>query len=123
MGNQVPLDEAHALVRRLFEIIDGRDFGALGEVFAPDAVYERPGYEPLAGLERLTTFYRDERIIISGAHQVEDVASGEGVVISRGVFTGKSRDGADLNERFADVYRVEGGKIRHRTTYFFRAAI
>lgn len=121
--NEVPLSEARALVQRLFEIIDGRDFGALGEVFAPDAVYERPGYAALEGLERLTTFYRDERIILSGQHQVEDIASGEGVVISRGVFKGKSRDGTDLNERFADVYRVSGGKIIHRTTYFFRAAI
>ncbi|ADY26088.1 hypothetical protein Deipr_0932 [Deinococcus proteolyticus MRP] len=121
--NEIPLAEARALVARLFEVIDSRDFGALGEVFALDAVYERPGYSPLEGLERLTTFYRDERIIASGAHQVEDVASGEGVVISRGVFTGKSRKGDDLNERFADVYRVEGGKIQRRTTYFFRAAI
>lgn len=123
MNTAISLTTAQELVKKLFSTIDQRRFDELGDIFATDAIYERPGYDPLEGLERITHFYREERIIISGEHHVEDVAAGEGVVISRGVFKGKGKDGADLNERFADVYRVEGGKIIHRTTYFFRAAI
>ena len=118
------LSEARELVARLFGVIDGARFDDLATVFAAEAVYERPGYEPLQGLPRIEHFYRHERVIGSGQHRVEDVTcSDQGSVISYGVFVGQSRDGAPLEERFADVYRVQGEKIVRRTTYFFRPAI
>ena len=118
------LPDARALVSRLFGVIDGAQFDDLGDVFAEEAVYERPGYEPLQGLPRIERFYRHERVIGSGQHQVEDVTCSDlGSVVSYGVFRGESRDGAPLEERFADVYRVQSGKILRRTTYFFRPAI
>lgn len=116
--------EAHDLIRRLFGVIDGVQFDDLGSVFAEDAVYERPGYAPLQGLARIEQFYRQERIIGAGSHHVEAVTcSSAGDAVAVGVFRGESRDGRPLEERFADVYRVQGGKIVWRTTFFFRPAI
>ena len=116
--------EARELVARLFGVIDGARFDDLGTVFADAAVYERPGYEPLQGLPRIEHFYRHERVIGAGRHEVEDVTCSEaGHVACFGTFRGQSREGAPLEERFADVYRVEAGKIVRRTTYFFRPAI
>ena len=116
--------QARELVGRLFEVIDGGRFDDLGTVFDAQAVYERPGYEPLQGLPRIEQFYRHERVIGSGRHTVEDVTCSEtGSAVSFGVFRGTSRAGEALEERFADVYRVQGGKIVQRTTYFFRPAI
>ncbi|MFC6617422.1 hypothetical protein [Deinococcus radiophilus] len=40
-------------------------------------------------------------------------------MVAVGIFRGESRDGRPLEERFADVYRVENGKIIRRTTFFF----
>ena len=118
------ITDARDLITRLFTIIDSADYDRLGDVFAAEAVYERPGYEPLQGLPRIEQFYRHERVIGSGQHTVEDVTCSEtGSAVSFGVFRGTSRAGEALEERFADVYRVQGGKIVQRTTYFFRPAI
>lgn len=115
--------QAKNLVNQLFTIIDGSNFDELKQVFTPDCVYERPGYEPLAGLPRLETFYRDERIIAYGKHHVTAVTCGDSHVICYGEFIGESRDGKHLQERFADVYELQNDKIHKRTTYFFRPAI
>ncbi|MFC6617423.1 nuclear transport factor 2 family protein [Deinococcus radiophilus] len=65
--------EARELIERLFGVIDGARFDELGQVFAQEAVYERPGYAPLRGLERIGEFYRHERIIGAGQHHVAAV--------------------------------------------------
>ena len=55
------------LIRGMFAAIDAGEFDRLREYFAADVVYERPGYEPLRGIEALENFYRHERIIARGA--------------------------------------------------------
>lgn len=39
-----------------------------------------------------------------------------------GRFVGVHRDGSPIDKRFADFYTLEDGRIRHRTSFFFRAA-
>ncbi|MFI5616752.1 nuclear transport factor 2 family protein [Streptomyces sp. NPDC051567] len=119
----VPVTEAAALVARLFQVIDSRRWDLLGEVFAPDAVYERPGYPALEGLDRIRHFYEHERVITSGAHEVGHVTSGPGAVACWGRFRGADRAGTPLDEGFADTYLVHDGRIGHRKTFFYRAAI
>ena len=116
--------QARELVARLFGVIDQARFDELGSVFAAEAVYERPGYPLLQGLARIEQFYRHERVIGSGRHEVDSVTcSDTGDVVAVGTFRGESRSGDALTERFADVYRVQDGKITQRTTFFFRPAI
>jgi ketosteroid isomerase-like protein len=111
------------LLERMFQAIDSNRWAALPEFFAEQAVYERPGYAPIEGMERILRFYTSERIIREGRHHIE------GCVLTReqgscwGYFDGISRDGRILHERFSDVYAIGDDKIVHRRTHFFRPAI
>jgi len=107
----------------MFDAIDGRDFDALGRYFHPDIVYERPGYEPIRGLDALLHFYREVRRIGGGRHHVEALVDDEEGAVAMGTFRGVLKDGAEANEPFADAYRFQDGRIAHRRTYFFRPAI
>jgi ketosteroid isomerase-like protein len=63
------------------------------------------------------------RIIEAGTHIVDYTVSDLGVAACWGRFRGYSRDGRELDESFADTYRVRDGRIVYRRTYFYRAAI
>ena len=74
-------------------------------------------------LDDLIHFYRDVRIIASGEHQLAHIVVDDRAGASWGRYVGKSRDGKPLDERFADCYTFEDGKVKTRISYFFRAAI
>ncbi|MEV6766733.1 nuclear transport factor 2 family protein [Streptomyces sp. NPDC051105] len=114
---------AEQLINELFDVIDNRRWDQLSRVFAEDGVYERPGYEPLVGLAAIQHFYRYERVVDQGRHDVEHVVSDLGTAACWGRFTGMDRSGRPLDEAFADAYAVTEGKIKHRVTYFYRPAI
>ncbi|WP_407990582.1 nuclear transport factor 2 family protein [Kitasatospora sp. CMC57] len=114
---------AESLVRHLFDVVDGRRWEGLAEVFAEHAVYERPGYEPLVGLGRISRFYTHERIIASGSHEVDHVTEGLETAACWGRFRGESVSGDPLDEQFADTYVLVDGKITRRKTFFYRPAI
>ena len=111
-------------VRRYYRLVDDGDVSALVQLFAPDAVYERPGYEPLKGRDALTRFYRDTRIIASGRHTVQEtICDGSGVAV-RGEFTGTLKSGARVQLRFADFFDIDpAGLFRRRETYFFQPMV
>lgn len=44
---------AQELVNRLFAIVDAKNWDDLENVFSPDIIYERPGYPPLIGYQRV----------------------------------------------------------------------
>lgn len=106
-------------IHRMFEVIDGCDWPRLGEFFTRDCVYDRPGYAMIEGLDRLTAFYRDERIIASGRHRIAEHFTGANGLIVTGDFTGRLRNGNDAYVEFADCYAFAGDLIRRRRTYFF----
>ena len=110
-------------IQAMFVDIDARDWESLGNKFCEDAVYERPGYEPLEGREAILHFYEHVRIIASGEHQLTRIVANEECGASWGRYVGKSHQGDDLDERFADCYTFEDGKVKKRESYFFRAAI
>lgn len=115
---------AENFVVELFRKIDARDWEALPSSFADDVVYERPGYPPLVGREAVMRFYRHERVIADGEHQLERVVLDDGGGACWGRLVGVHRDGSPLDERFADVYTLdEQGRIKTRRSYFFRPAI
>lgn len=111
------------LVRDMFEVIDGAQWDRLGAYLAPGIVYERPGYEPLKGIDEVLRFYRDVRIVARGRHELWRIVAADEATICWGRFTGTSKRGESLDERFADIYIVSDRKVATRTTYFFRAAI
>lgn len=111
------------IVHRLFEVIDSRQWERLPELFDAEVVYERPGYEPFRGLERLDRFYRVERVIAGGKHHLEGCVVGETQAACWGRFIGVHRDGSPIDEAFADTYQLDGGRIRFRKSFFFRPAV
>jgi ketosteroid isomerase-like protein len=85
--------------------------------------YDRPGYETMVGFERIDHFYRSERVIASGIHILEGIVVGETRGACWGRFVGAHKNGSSLDERFADAFTFENGKIRTRRSYFFRPAV
>ncbi len=110
-------------VRNLFQLIDSRDWDGLQRVFCEDMTYERPGYEPLVGYERVKRFYREERVIASGTHFLEGVVVHEDSGACWGRFVGVHKNGAKIDERFADAYTFRNGRIKTRKSFFFRPAV
>jgi branched-chain amino acid aminotransferase len=111
------------LVTRLFDLVDSRDWKNLNQVFCEDITYERPGYEPLVGFERVARFYREERVIASGKHHLENIVLNEDSGACWGRFVGVHKNNSAIDERFADVYRFKDGRIKNRQSYFFRPAV
>lgn len=110
-------------IQDLFEAVDSSDWETLRTMFHPDMVYERPGYEPFKGLDRIMQFYQKERILASGKHHLENIILESDSGACCGRFIGFKKDGAEVDERFADIYSFADGKIITRRSYFFRPAV
>lgn len=110
-------------IRDMFKNIDSRDFDNLRDFFTDDVVYERPGYEPIRGIDDLLHFYREVRVIACGGHGLTRVVVDDESGASWGRFTGTHRNGKALDVRFADVYTFENGKIKTRESYFFEPSV
>lgn len=111
------------LVQELFRTIDARQWDALPRFFSPEVIYERPGYEPLVGLDQVLDFYRTVRVIASGTHTLEQLVFDDECGACWGRFVGLHKNGSPIDERFADVYTLAGGRIATRRSYFFRPAV
>lgn len=112
-----------ALVELYYRLVDANSLDDMLDLFADDAVYERPGYEPLKGKGAIEAFYRGTRVIVSGRHALDRVIVEDGAVAVEGSFAGELRDGSSASVRFADFFVLNGGKFAHRRTYFFAAAV
>jgi ketosteroid isomerase-like protein len=110
-------------IRDMFHNIDTRDFEKLRDFFTDDVVYERPGYDPIRGIEDLLHFYREVRVIALGKHGLTRVVVDDESGASWGRFEGEHRNGKALDVRFADVYTFENGKIKTRASYFFEPSV
>jgi ketosteroid isomerase-like protein len=110
-------------VTRLFRTIDQREWDQLPQFFHQNVVYERPGHDRVSGLDALLRFYREERKIKSGRHDVETIVADENHTVAIGTFRGELRDGTSADEMFADVCTFKDGQIWRRRTFFFRPAI
>ena len=110
-------------IEKLLRVIDAGSFDDLTRIFHPDICYARPGYQPIRGLARVLFFYTHERIIASGVHHIQSIVTELSAGACWGRFIGRSKDGKQLDESFADVYRFEDGLIVERQTYFYRPAI
>lgn len=111
---------ADKAVRHYYKLVDDNDVDGLLDLFAADAVYHRPGYEPLTGRDNLERFYRGERVIAEGTHSLHTVVvEGEQVAV-HGEFSGVLKDGSSVQLRFADFFAVGvDGRFARRDTFFF----
>jgi ketosteroid isomerase-like protein len=115
--------EIRSCVRRYYGLIDARDIEAMLKLFSDDCVYERPGYEPLEDRRALEHFYRNDRVIESGKHELQRVVVEADCAFTEGTFTGMLRNGQEVEVRFADVFQFRGVEIARRRTYFFAPSV
>lgn len=108
------------VVRRYYELVDAGDTAGLLELFTDDAVYLRPGYDPLVGHDALYHFYSADRVIKSGRHRVTTLVPAGSMVAVNGDFTGTLKDDSDVRLRFADFFTLSPtGRFSRRETFFF----
>ncbi|MDT0264345.1 nuclear transport factor 2 family protein [Jatrophihabitans lederbergiae] len=111
---------AVAAVLRYYALVDEGDVPGLVALFAPDATYHRPGYQPIVGSAEMTAFYRDQRVIREGTHSISTVLANSPHIAVQGNFTGVLRDGRSVELRFSDFFTVGAdGRFTRRDTYFF----
>ena len=84
-------------VLRYYQNVDADDVPALMDLFAPDAVYHRPGYPPMLGHADLRRFYSGERVIVEGRHSVERTMADGNRVAAHGEFAGTLKSGERLS--------------------------
>lgn len=111
---------AEDLVRSYYERVDADDVDGILALFSPDAVYRRPGYEPMRGRGELESFYRNERIIERGTHTVTTVTEQLPRVAVSGEFTGMLKNGRQVTLEFADFFTIGSDDLFiRRDTYFY----
>lgn len=109
----------HATVQEYYRRIDAHDVESLLELFAENARYERPGYDPLVGRSALRQFYFAARVIESGAHAIARVVEAGDSVAVEGRFSGELKDGRHVELGFADFFVLSAEMIVGRRTYFY----
>lgn len=117
-----PIDASAAVarVRRYYELVDSGDTDGLVALFAPDAVYHRPGYEPIIGHLGLTRFYTGERVIREGRHDLSTIVAHDREVAVHGEFNGVLHDGREVSLRFCDFFVLGPDEsFTRRDTFFF----
>ncbi len=107
----------------LFEAVDTEDWNTLERYFHPQAVYERPGHEPMLGRDQVLDFYRNIRNVRHGNHQVTDIITNKENIVCQGRFSCVTKDGSRLTVEFSDFYLLNRGKILRRKTYFHAPVI
>lgn len=105
--------------RHYYATVDAQDVEGVLDWFSDDAVYHRPGYDPMVGRASLAAFYGGERIIEEGRHTIDHLLVDGTSVAVRGSFTGRLKDGTERTIGFADFidYDVDD-RARERRTYF-----
>lgn len=106
-------------IRDMFVAIDSGDWDRLLTFFHPEIVYERPGYEPFVGRDRVMRFYREERVIAGGTHTLDGTVVEDGRAAGWGRIDALRTDGEAVALRFADAYLIEDERIRLRRSHFF----
>ncbi|MFT7835804.1 nuclear transport factor 2 family protein [Saccharothrix sp. BKS2] len=112
-----------AQVRRYYERVDAGEVDGLLALFAPDVVYDRPGYPVMRGRDALAEFYGGQRVISSGTHTLEQVTAEESVVAVHGEFAGVLKDGSEAKLRFADFFTLAADGLISRRITFFHAPV
>ncbi|UNO41480.1 nuclear transport factor 2 family protein [Streptomyces sp. MST-110588] len=107
-------------VQEYYRLVDADDVPGLIALFTEDAVYRRPGYEPMRGHDGLRAFYSGERVIKSGRHTVTTVVADGDRIAVNGTFEGVLKDGREVSLEFADFFVLDGEhRFTRRDTYFF----
>lgn len=117
-------DDYRRAVQRYYDALDRDDLEAVLEGFSGDVLYRRPGYEVIAGMDRLRSYYTGDRKLAAGRHLVRDVVVEGQRAAAHGMYEGQLKDGERTAVGFAAFFSFDGnGRIAEHTTYFFTPAV
>lgn len=105
----------------MFAAVDARDWSAYAAFYDSDIRYERPGMEPLLGVDALMHYYRHERPLARTTHHLDRVVVEDDAAACWGQAEGEMVDGTPFTRRFAEVYLFVDGRIAFRRTHFFES--
>ena len=106
----------HQRIAAYYGQIDANDIDAILSMFSPDAVYERAG-KSYQGKERISRFFREERLI-RGRHEVSEIWEVPGHVVALGAFIGHGEAGDPRHVGFADIWTFgPDDEVTKRRTY------
>jgi hypothetical protein len=103
----------------MFRAVDARRLKSLGQFYATDCQYERPGFSVISGLAALAHFYEHVRPIAHGRHRLHTVLQDGVHLCAVGEFSGVLRSGRSIELQFMDLYVFQRGLIVKRKTFFF----
>jgi ketosteroid isomerase-like protein len=107
-------------VRDFYARIDADDVAGMCALLSQDVVYRRPGYPDMTSRESVERFYREQRTISHGRHQLARIVATDRDIAVHGRFSGTMRDGSAAEHRFAEFFTVTpDGRISGRDTFFF----
>jgi hypothetical protein len=113
-----------SVVRSYYELVDANRVEDMLTLFEDQAIYRRPGYEPLNGKSMLRSFYNGVRIVEHGSHQITRMISQDRFAAVVGCFEGRLKSGLQVNVRFSDFFSLnEQFLIVERDTFFFAPSI
>lgn len=113
----VDAETARATAERYYRLVDAADYEELLALFAEDVRYDRPGQGTIEGIDALERFYRTERPLSDGSHDLRTVVVEDDTVAVRGVFSGR-QDETTVSFGFADFHTFDAdGLIARRVTY------
>ncbi|WP_410641723.1 nuclear transport factor 2 family protein [Amycolatopsis sp. lyj-346] len=117
-------EEACRAVRRYYALVDSGDIDGLLALFHENASYQRPGYAALTGHAELRDFYRSQRIIAHGRHDIGRLVVAGHTVVVRASFAGVLKDGREVSVRFADFFELsDEARFLERETFFFAPSV
>jgi steroid delta-isomerase len=108
------------LVHEYYARVDADDIDGMIRLFEPEAVYYRPGSEPLVGRAALESFYHSQPPIQSRRHILAGLINDGSEVAVHGTAHRIALDGQHSTIGFADFFNVsESGLFSRRRTFFF----
>ncbi len=103
------------IVENYYRDIDARDLEKVYQLFDEQIIYNRAG-KVIRGISELKDFYETDRKLV-GRHEIKRIIGDGSVVISEGSFIGTNGRDEEIDIKFCDVFDIENGKIKERTTY------
>lgn len=103
------------IVENYYRDIDAQDLEKVYQLFDDRIIYNRAG-KVMREISELKDFYEADRKLV-GRHEIKRIVGDDGVIISEGSFIGINGRGEEIDIKFCDVFDIENGKIKERTTY------
>ncbi len=116
--------ELRRAVQGYYDALDAGDNERVLEFFSGDVLYLRPGYERVAGIERLREYYEDSRKLKPGRHVLRSILVDGAEVAVHGEYEGELKDGSRTSVGFAAFFTFDGNdRASEHFTYFFVPAV